>query len=339
VVKVSFVDLSILGPDNSRAAALEATLAAATHADRIGAARYWFTEHHATSGFVSTSPAVLVAAASRVTSTIRLGSGAVLLNQHSPFLVAETFATLELLAPGRIDLGLGRASGGALVDFALQRNRSTPTRPDFSEQVGKIVALQRNEFEPDDPLLLLPLPAPVIERPEVWILGSSGSTAEIAASKGLGYAFAAFINPAAAAPALRSYRSRFVPASKGFASAQAAIAINVVTADNDADARRLAWTHKAGLARMTNGAPMKRMPTVDEAASILTDNQKDSPTTIVNGQWPTIFAGSVSTIAEQLEQIRESTGASEVIVQDQIPVLLTRLRSHELMMNAANQAG
>ena len=336
-MRISFVDLSVLGPDDSRAQALEDTLTSVAHAERIGAMRYWFTEHHATSGFASTAPAVLIAAASRVTSTIRLGSGAVLLNQHSPYLVAETFATLEQLAPGRIDLGLGRATAGRIVDLALQRGRRATESVNFGEQVAEIVAFGRDGFAAGHPFAQIDRPAPAVARPELWVLGSSGATAGIAADLGLGYVMAAFINPDGAAPALERYRSGFSPTTSGFRSPHSAVSVNVVVAETDSDARRIAWSHKAGLAMLQAGVGSRRMPTIDEAQSILTDGQKDSPTTIADGRWPTVIAGSTRTVAAQLGLIRDITGATEIVAQDQIPELSTRLRSHELLAEAAAQ--
>jgi len=336
-MRISFVDLSVLGPDDSRAQALEDTLTSVAHAEGIGATRYWFTEHHSASGFASTSPPVLIAAASRVTSTIRLGSGAILLNQHSPYLVAETFATLEQLAPGRIDLGLGRATAGRVVDLALRRDRRATESVDFAEQVEEVVAFGRDGFAVGHPFAQIDRPAPAIARPELWVLGSSGATAGIAADLGLGYVMAAFINPDGAAPALEHYRSRFSPATDGFRAPHAAVSVNIVVAETDSDARRLAWSHKAGLAMLQAGVGSRRMPTVDEARSILTDGQKDSPTTIIDGRWPTVIAGSIRTVAAQLELIRDVTGATEIIAQDQIPELSPRLRSHELLAEAGAQ--
>ncbi|MET0885256.1 MAG: hypothetical protein ABWX92_02305, partial [Mycetocola sp.] len=117
----------------------------------------------------------------------------------------------------------------------------------------------------------------------------------------------------------------------------AAVSVNIVVAETDSDARRIAWSHKAGLAMLQAGVGSRRMPTIDEAQSILTDGQKDSPTTIADGRWPTVIAGSTRTVAAQLELIRDITGATEIIAQDQIPEFSTRLRSHELLAEAAAQ--
>src|SRR5690606_2110269 len=134
-VKLSIVDLSTVSPSRTESDALAESLETARHAEAHGFHRIWFAEHHLTPSGASHHPELLIAAAAAVTSRIRVGSGAVLMNHYSPFKVAEMYKQLEAMAPGRVDLGMGRATSGPVIDLALQQNREHPFRADHQQQV------------------------------------------------------------------------------------------------------------------------------------------------------------------------------------------------------------
>ncbi|MGD7708275.1 MsnO8 family LLM class oxidoreductase [Microlunatus sp. Y2014] len=145
-MRLSIVDLGTVAPGSTETDALADALATARHAEEVGFDRLWFAEHHLSRSGASHHPELLIAAAAMVTSTIRLGSGAVLMNHYSPFKVAEMFQQLEAMAPGRIDLGMGRATAGPVIDAALQQNRQRPSQVDHQQQVAEILAWLYESF-------------------------------------------------------------------------------------------------------------------------------------------------------------------------------------------------
>ncbi|GGJ64667.1 MsnO8 family LLM class oxidoreductase [Streptomyces brasiliensis] len=334
-MKLSLVELAATASDQSQTEALEAALATARHAEQIGLHRIWFAEHHTTFGVSSHSPEILIAAASRETRRIRLGSGAVLLNHHSPLRVAESFHQLQAMAPDRIDLGLGRATAGPLIDLALQRDRRSEPADDFDSQVAEVLAYYHGGFFADDhPFLQIRLPPTPTNAPDTWVLGSSGSSAGLAAALGLGYAFSAFINPRSAATALRSYRRGFRPASYGPDQPEAILSVNVAVADTDAEARRLTWPFRAFRQQLGRVGFAAAAPRLSEAERMLTEAQKEEPTVIVDGRWPLQLAGSPSTVRDELEKMISASGASEIMIHDLLIEQDARLHSHALLAEA-----
>ncbi|MGW0222793.1 MsnO8 family LLM class oxidoreductase [Streptomyces tendae] len=334
-MRLSLVELAATAADQTQTQAMEAALATARHADRIGLQRVWFAEHHTTVGVSSHSPELLIAAASRETRRIRLGSGAILLNHHSPLRVAESFHQLQAMAPGRVDLGLGRATAGPLIDLALQRDRRSEPADDFDAQVAEVLAYYHGGFFADDhPFRQLHLPPTPEIAPETWVLGSSGNSAGLAAALGLGYAFSAFINPLATAAALRAYRKNFRPAAYGPQEPEAILSVNVAVADTDAEARRLAWPFRAFRQQLGRVGFAAATPRVAEAERLLTDAQKEEPTVIVDGRWPQQVAGSPTTVRDELEKMVAASGATEIMIHDLITEQEARLHSHALLAEA-----
>ncbi|MFI5756746.1 LLM class flavin-dependent oxidoreductase [Streptomyces sp. NPDC051569] len=334
-MKLSLVELSAVAQGQSQTEALENSLATVRHAEEIGLHRVWFAEHHATHGVASHSPELLMAAATRVSSRIRLGSGAVLLNHHSPFRVAESFHQLEAFAPGRIDLGLGRATAGPLIDLALQRDRRARPENDFDQQVQEVLAYYHGGFFPaEHPFSRLELPPTPETKPDVWILGSSGNSAGLAAALGVGYAFSGFINPNGAAAAFQAYRKNFRPTPYGPEQPQSMLAVNVAVADTEEEARRLAWPFRAFRDQLGRVGLAALAPRPDEAGRMLSAAAKNEPTTIVNGRLPRQLTGTPATVRAQLEQMAELTGATEIMIHDILPDQEARLHSHALLAGA-----
>lgn len=271
------------------------------------------------------------------TSRIRLGSGAVLMNHYSPFKVAEMFKQLEAMAPGRIDLGMGRATSGPVLDQALQQNRQHLFRADHRQQVAETMAWLYEAFPPEHPFANKPLMPTVPEVPHTWLLGSSPNGSNLAAGLGIGYCFAGFINPAGAAPALRHYRDTFEPAGFGLDSPRAILAVNVTAADTQAEALHVANSPKgfyARLARAGREAGAVMVPSPEEAATEMSPAEMDEPTTVVNGRWPRFVAGGPTQVRATLEQMAAESGADEIMVQDLIADPLARRRSHEVLAEA-----
>ncbi|MGW3882822.1 MsnO8 family LLM class oxidoreductase [Streptomyces sp. NPDC005055] len=337
-MKLSLVELGTVTPGTSKSQALQDAVAAARQAEDLGYHRIWYAEHHNTGAFASQAPEILISLAAQSTRRIRVGSGAVLLNHYSPYKVAETFLELEALAPGRVDLGLGRATAGPLVDLALRRDRSALAADDFADQVQEVLAYLNRGFPRGHAFSRLDPMAGHSSRPDVWLLGSSGSSARLAGELGLGYAFAGFINPDAAARALLRHRAFFTAAPDKQRGGRSMLAVNAVVADTDAEARRLSWSMRALLGRLARTGASPDVPTVDVAAQELGQHEKDIPTVITGGQWPRLLAGSPATIRGQIEKMAEATGAEEVMVQDVIADPQARAHSRALMSQALGVA-
>lgn len=336
-MRLSIVDLGTVAPDTTETEALADALATARHAEELGFHRVWFAEHHLSRSGASHHPELLIAAAAMVTSTIRLGSGAVLMNHYSPFKVAEMFQQLEALAPGRVDLGMGRATAGPVLDAALQQNRQYPSQADHQQQILEALAWLYESFPDDHPFGGHPLMPSVPSRPQTWLLGSSPNGSNLAAGLGIGYTFAAFINPTGAASALQHYREAFQPQGFGLEAPRAILAVNVAVGDTDAEGLHLANSPKgyyARLGRAGRQAGSVMVPTADEAAGEMTQAQKDEPTSITGGQWPRFVAGGPDQVRATLQQMAAESGADEVMVQDLIADPEARRHSHQLLAQA-----
>ena len=336
-MKLSVVDLGTVAPDTTEKDALVDSLETARQAEGHGFHRYWFAEHHLSRSGASHHPEILIAAAAMVTSRIRLGSGAVLMNHYSPFKVAEMFKQLEAMAPGRIDLGMGRATAGPVIDLALQQNRQSPSQADHQQQVLETVAWLHEGFPEEHAFAGHPLMPSVPEVPQTWLLGSSPNGSNLAAGLGIGYTFAGFINPRGAPTALRNYRDAFQPQGFGLDSPRSILAVNVAVGETTADGRHLANSAKgyyAGLARAGRAAGSVLVPTPDVAAREMTSAERDEPVTIVDGQWPRFVAGGPDDVRATLEQMAEESEADEIMIQDLIADPTARRRSHELLAEA-----
>lgn len=337
-MRLSVVDLGVVAPDTGETEALSDSVAFAKHVERLGYHRIWFAEHHASTMGASHHPELLVAAVGAHTSSIRIGSGAVLMNHYSPFKVAEMFKQLEAMYPGRVDLGMGRATAGPVLDLAMQQNRQSPAQPDHQQQVAETVAWLTGGFPPEHPFASTTLLPSVPEVPHTWLLGSSPSGSNLAAGLGIGYTFAGFINPAGAAPALRHYREQFQRGPTQLATPRAMLAVNVTVGETPAEAARLVSSPKAYYARIGRGDFATKVPAADIAAAELTQAERDQPTNIVGGEWPRLVAGSPAQVRDTLEQMVEESGADEVMVQNMIPNPADRHRSHELLAEALGVA-
>lgn len=339
-MKLSIVDLGTVAPGGTEAEALADALETARHAEAAGFHRIWFAEHHVSRSGASHHPELLIAAAATQTSTIRLGSGGVLLNHYSPFKVAETFSQLEAMAPGRIDLGMGRATAGPVLDLALQQNREQPAQVSHQQQLMETLSWLYETFPEGHPFAGHPLGggrAAGAGVPQTWMLGSSPAGSALAAALGIGYTFAGFINPRGSVPALRTYRSTFIPQGRGLERPRAILAVNVTVGETRAEGLRLANSPKgfyARLGRAGRAAGQVTVPSPDDAAAEMTPAELDEPTRIVDGHWPRFVAGGPEDVRATLEQMIDETGADEVMVQDLIADPVARRRSHALLAEA-----
>jgi luciferase family oxidoreductase group 1 len=224
-MKLSLLEQSTLAENASASQAIANTVALAREADRLGYERLWLSEHHNMSILQGSSPEVLLASIGAQTKRIRIGSGGVMLPNHSAYRVAENFRTLEALYPGRVDCGIGRASGGDMVARSLL-NPVPSTADDFVDQVERLDRFFHDECK-------RALAMPTVERvPPMWLLSAGGhpGSGALASEKGMGLAVALFINPEASAEAVKVYREQFKPSAE-FPESKVVIALNVVCAE------------------------------------------------------------------------------------------------------------
>jgi luciferase family oxidoreductase group 1 len=333
-MELSAVDLSPVPDDGTATDAYANTVEAAQQAERLGYSRFWVAEHHGMANRIAgTTPEVLLGHLAAETDSIRLGSGAVLLNHYSPFKVAEQFGALDALAPGRIDAGLGRANGSPAADRALETDRRVQNPDDdHAEKIEAVIDHLYDDYPEGHAYSDLELPRSGEAEPVPWVLGSSPSSAAIAGELGLRYCFAAFIRPQFAARSLEEYREQFQPSrlADGIDEPQGMIAVNAVCAETDEEAARIRAVAEASFKRMQRGE-VGTTPSIEEAIDELGGVPEPTPATLGPDEWPRAISGDPDTLAGLLEQLVDRVGVDEVMIQHVVADHDDALRSHELL--------
>jgi luciferase family oxidoreductase group 1 len=334
-VLLSVLDQAPIAEGASGADALHNTLDLARLTDRLGYHRYWVAEHHGGPMLASASPEALIGPIAAATERIRIGSGGVMLPHYSPFKVAETFSILAALAPGRIDLGLGRAAGtDPLTTFALQRDRRQASPDDFPAQLAELLAYFEDALPADHPFARLASVLPGRpELPIVWLLGSSVQSAIWAAQLGLPYAFADFINPDGSEIASR-YRERFEPVRE-LATPRTAVAAWVLCAESDEEARYLASSSRMSMTLLRRGQLIP-VPPPEKAIAFLESEGKTLTGGIPRRRG---IIGSPEAVRAGIEALAAEYGADEVIVVTITHDHGARRRSYELLAEAMGLPG
>jgi luciferase family oxidoreductase group 1 len=331
--RLSILDQSPVAEDSSGAQALRNTIDLARLADELGYHRYWVAEHHGGPMLAGPSPEALVGPIAAATSRIRVGSGGVMLPHYSPFKVAETFSLLAGLFPGRIDLGLGRAAGtDPLTTFALQRDRRQASADDFPQQLAELLAYLDDQLPQDHPFARLAKTLPGRpERPEPWLLGSSQQSAIWAAELGLPYAFADFIN-AGGAEIAALYRERFAEHEHAGLKPRTAVAVWVICAESDEQARRLAASGRMTFTLLRRGE-LIAVPPPEKALEFLA-NDKPSPAPGQSRGQRRAVVGTPDAVRAELEDVVAKYGAEELIAVNIVYDHQARRRSYELLAEA-----
>ena len=331
---LSAVDLSPVPDSGTATDAYANTVEAAQQADRLGFARFWVAEHHGRADTIAgTTPEVLLGYLAAETDAIRLGSGAVLLNHYSPFKVAEAFGVLDALAPGRIDAGLGRANGSPAADRALGTERYVQNPDeDHAEKIEAVVTHLYDDYPDEHAYSDLAIARSGDDPPVPWVLGSSPSSAAIAADLGLRFCFAAFIRPELATRSFEVYRERFQQSGLGGSvdEPEGIVAVNAVCAETDEAAARQRAVAEAIYRRMQRGNVGTR-PSVEEAIDELGGTPEPTPATLDAGEWPRSVSGAPDTLANLLKQLADRVGVEEVMIQHSVADHEDALRSHELL--------
>ncbi|MFZ4895972.1 LLM class flavin-dependent oxidoreductase [Plantibacter sp. Mn2098] len=314
-MKLSVLDLIPVRSDQDTSQALQATIGLAKRADELGFHRYWVAEHHNMPSVASTNPAVVIGILAANTQRIRVGSGGVMLPNHAPLVVAEQFALLEASAPGRIDLGLGRAPGSDPVISAVLRQSGNVSDVDrFPNNVQDIVSLLGEEgatvrLTSGDEYELRGTPK-AGSIPDVWLLGSSDYSAALAAALGLPYVFAHHFSGQGTARALELYRTTF-EASPRLDAPRTFLTANVVVADTKEEAEALALPNLQQMARLRAGKKLGPIATVEEAAA---DELSSLELELLDQMRSAWIIGDAESAARQLTQLAERFQVDEVMV-------------------------
>jgi luciferase family oxidoreductase group 1 len=340
-VSLSVLDLCPVPTGESVGEELRRSVDLARQAERLGFARYWVAEHHGLPGIASSAPAVLVGQIASATSAIRVGSGGVMLPNHPPLTVAEQFGTLEALHPGRIDLGIGRAPGtDRETARALRRSVDVLPAADFARQLaelrayfagpGAVGAVGRGDVAATDKPRIRAIPAERNE-PAMWLLGSTGYSAELAGLLGLPFAFAHHLSAANARPALALYRKTFTP-SATLKEPYSLISVSVLTANDEAEARWLHGSTRLSALRQRAGRP-GTLPSPEEAA---TADYSAAERTVMEETTDSDVVGDPATVINRLIQLVKSTGADELMVTTSTFTHAARINSYEQLARAAD---
>ena len=336
---LSVLDLSPVPSGSTAGDALRNTLDLARHVESLGFRRYWLAEHHNAGSFACPAPEIMIGQVAAVTRSIRVGSGGIMLPNHTPLKVAETFRVLCALFPGRIDLGLGRAPGtDPRTAAALRRSRDAVAIDDFPERLEELTQYLADDGPPragfTGTIRAIPTNVPA---PELWLLGSGdgdGGGLGLAAQRGLGFAFAHHINPDDAVRALRRYREVFVP-SPGRRDPWAILALGVVCAETDREAEELASSGELGMVRFLQGNRDRPLPSVEEARAHRYDEYEESVRAAGRAR---VIVGGVARVRERVSDLVRAAGADEVMVLTHVHAHDARKRSYELLAEALGNA-
>lgn len=334
-IRLSIIDLGTVIPGETRHDALMHSIGVAQHIEKLGFDRIWVAEHHGSGFIAGRAPEVLIAAIAAHTKSIKVGSGSVLLNHYSAFKVAEVFCTLNELYPGRIDLGAGRATTGLVLDFALQQDRSKKFQNDSNQQILELVSWLDQSFPEDHPFSKSPIHT-IDSLPELHLLGSSGWSASAAATLGLRYAFAGFINQNGAKEIIEAYRSNFKPSASrtGIKSPEVILSVHVVCADTEEEARRQIAPVNVMYNNLAKGIIDAALPTPDDAIQTLGGLPKAEKYVNGSGIPPRFITGTPESVHEQLSQLQKDLSVDEFMIQDMMTEHDARLHSYDLLAAA-----
>ncbi|MDQ3714317.1 MAG: LLM class flavin-dependent oxidoreductase [Acidobacteriota bacterium] len=321
-IPFSILDLSPVNEDSTAAESFRNSLLLAQHAERLGYKRFWLAEHHNMTGIASAATSVVIGYIAGGTSKIRVGAGGIMLPNHAPLVIAEQFGTLESLYPERIDLGLGRAPGSDQMTARALRRTLYTDGDDFPELLEELRFFFR---EPVENQKVRAVPGAGLDVP-IWLLGSSGFSARLAGELSLPFGFAGHFSPEYILPALELYRKSFVP-SDALEKPYAMLAINIVAAETDKEAWRLATTQFQSFLRLIRGTPGQMLPPVETMDGLWTAQEK----ALVDARLGGSIIGSAATVKEELARILSQTKTDELMINAMIFDHAARLRSYEIV--------
>jgi luciferase family oxidoreductase group 1 len=324
---LSVLDQSPVSAGSTAAKAFADTIALAQAAERWSYRRYWLAEHHATEGLAGSAPEIMVARVAAATSSIRVGSGGVMLGHYSPLKVAETFRVLETLYPGRIDLGIGRAPGSdPLTAQALQAGPGALSAEYFPSQVQDLLGYLGGGLPADHPFARIRVTPEPAGKPEVWLLGSSDQSAIVAAYLGCAFSFAHFITDQGGVAVMAAYRERFRPSAE-LKAPLGSIGVFVLCAETEAEARRLAQSRDLWRLRLDKGY-LGPVPTIEEAESYPYSREERLRIAFNRRR---MVIGTPAQAKTRLQELAAEYGVEEIVVVTICHDFAARLKSYELL--------
>ncbi len=330
-IPLSVLDLVPVPPGENASQAFANSVDLARLAEELGYRRYWVAEHHNTPAFASMSTTTLISVLAGATKTIRVGSGGVMLPNHSPLKVAEDFLTLEALHPGRIDLGLGRAPGTDQVTaLALRRSTELLAADDFPQQVEMLRSYAgESDFLEGHPLGKITAALPGVKLPPLWILGSSTWGAQYAAQTGRGYSFAYHFSPDYAVPALQAYRDGFTP-SEELAEPYAILGVAVIVSEDEERAEMLARAHDLMWLRIRRNERALLASAEEAGAYQFTPQEQE----MAQASRRMLVWGTPEQVQGRLWELVEKLKVDELIVTSHISSHEERMGSYRLLAEA-----
>jgi luciferase family oxidoreductase group 1 len=328
-IPISVLDLVPVASGTTPGDAFRNTLDLARRADAWGFTRYWLAEHHNMPGIASSTPEIVISQVARETSTLRVGSGGVMLPNHAPLKVAEAFQTLEALFPGRIDLGIGRAPGTDPRTAMALRRAGDPLKADLlPEMLDELFAYTPNG-QTSRPISIAAYPnAPL---PPIYLLGSSDFSAKIAAERGLGFAFAYHINPEPAVTSMYAYREGFTPAEGGIDQAHSILTLSVICAETAEEAEHLAASTDLVMLLLPRGRRITIPPPEEALAYPYTIYDRDE----IARNRQRVVIGDPAQVWSKILDLVERTRADELMITTIVHDHAARIRSYELLAKAA----
>ena len=330
MVALSVLDLSPVTTATSGAQALNNSLDLARLADRLGYTRYWVAEHHNLPTIASSAPDIMIGQIAAVTRHMRIGSGGVMLPNHAPLMVMERFKVLEALFPGRIDLGLGRAPGtDQITSLALRRRQDVQEQDDFLDRFQEMLLFETKGFPENHPFARVTAMPSDVKLPPIWLLGSSGYSAELAAAVGMGFSFAHHFSDLPPEGPMLTYRNQFKP-SAWRATPYAILGVALIAAETQEAADRLASSADLHFVRRAIGefAPLA---SPEEAAAYpytAVDRKR------IEANRRRLMVGTPESLRERLSALAASTKADEVMITTMVYNHAARKHSYELMAQA-----
>ncbi len=333
--RLSVLDQSPIPAGSDAGTAFANTVDLAQHSDRLGFHRFWVAEHHNSDGLAGSAPEVLIGQIAAATDRIRVGSGGVMLSHYAPYKVAETFRTLGTLFEGRIDLGIGRAPGSDQVTmYALATNREPVPVDSYPSMVRELIGFLDDDLEAENPFRgrVRALPGSSAASPPVWMLASSPGSAGFAAHFGRPLAYAHFFGAGDGVAIVDSYRRSYTP-SAAHPDPEVSIAVGVICAETDAEAKRLARSVEGWRAGGLRG-PIPRPEDVADPDPLAVDHRL-----VVSNGRPPMVVGSPATVRAGIEALAEEYRADEVMVVTIVWDHGARVRSYELIAEAFGLVG
>jgi luciferase family oxidoreductase group 1 len=330
VIPLSALDLSPVTTATPGSAALRNSIDLAQLADRLGYTRYWLAEHHNLASIASSAPEIMIGQIAAATARIRVGSGGVMLVNHAPLMVAERFKVLEALFPGRIDLGLGRAPGtDPVTSYALRRRQDAREGDDFLERFQELILMERGGFPADHPFRAVHAVPADVKLPPIWLLGSSGYSAELAAAAGMGFAFAHHFAEHDAASAMLTYRAHFKP-SESLPQPHAILAVAAIAAENDSEAERIAASAYLHFVRRAKGEFAPLVSPEEAAAYPYSPIDRER----IAHHRERLVVGGIDSVKARLHALAAATQADELMITTMVYDHAARRQSYELLADA-----